>query len=160
MLRALATASCLMITFAISVSAQEADLKQKIETLSKVYTDAVARGDTATTDAMASPDLVLIRSFGIDSTPSDNREAIIEAHEAGIHLNQITQNVSPMAAGEAMAVTGTFTASYDRNPAAGEINGYWLYVWDNEGGNWKLRIATYTRAQPKPAGTTATSAQK
>jgi ketosteroid isomerase-like protein len=146
------TIVALAIAVAPITRAQQADdqTKQAIETMVAKWAQAVNKGDSETASSFFTPDALNIDVYGRTSG-AQLGELTQKVQNLGINLTNKVDDVRSLASGQVLLASGTFSASYSKNPnmKPGEtVTGNWMRVLVKEGSDWKILAQDLTRQAP------------
>ena len=105
-------------------------------------------GETAS--SFFTPDALNIDVYGRTSG-AQLGELTQKVHNLGINLTNKVDDVRSLASGQVLLASGTFSASYSKNPnmKPGEtVTGNWMRVLVKEGSDWKILAQDLTRQAP------------
>ena len=153
-MRPIITTTILALTIAITpvAKAQQADNQtmQAVEAMVAKWTQAVNQGDSKTASSFFTPDALNIDVYGRTSG-AQLGELTQKVHNLGINLTNKVDDVRSLASGQVLLASGTFSASYSKNPnmKPGEtVTGNWMRVLVKEGSDWKILAQDLTRQAP------------
>jgi hypothetical protein len=70
-----------------------------------------------------------------------------KVHKMGAKVSLDVENIEPVASGKALILTGSFTATFTSAP---ETKGVLVQLYEQEGGDWKLRASVAARMGSSP----------
>jgi ketosteroid isomerase-like protein len=129
--------------------AQQADdqTKQAIETMMGKWAQAV---NHKTASSFFTPDGFSISVYGKTSGAQLDAETQ-KVHDMGINLTNKVDDVRPLASGQVLLASGTFSVTYSKNPnvkPGDTVTGNWMRVLVKEGSDWKIAAQNLTRQAP------------
>jgi ketosteroid isomerase-like protein len=165
-MRPIITTTILALTVAMApaAKAQQADnqTKQAIEAMVTKWTQAINQGDDKTASSFFTSDAFAIDVYG-RSSGAQLAEVTKKVHEMGVNLTNKVDDVRPLASGQVLLASGTFTVKYSNNPnvkPGDTLTGNWIRVLVKEGSDWKIAAQSLTRQAPPSATVGSSSTDK
>lgn len=117
--------------------------KREIETIAMKYFEAINSGDAQSAASFYKSNGMLVSVFGGIVRGQALPEYFDRVHKLGGKGSLKVENVEPIADGKALILTGNFTVTFGNAP---EAKGTLVQLYEQEGGNWKLRASVGSRA--------------
>ena len=133
------------------------DARQQVEAWISKWVDAYNKGDAKAVLAMNDPNACTITTTGM-ACGQKIEQVVLNVMKMGPRFTMTVNDARPIGRDGATAA-GSYRVTYSNNPAASQIDGNWLRVFQRQGNEWKSVASSFTPTTP-PAPAVASGAQQ
>jgi uncharacterized protein (TIGR02246 family) len=149
-LLAIAVSAVSLATTALAQQSSQVDTqtRQQVDALVQRLDQALSNGDHAALSSVYMPGALVITPFGKLEDGKTDFHAANQLHGMGGRETSQVEDVQPVFEGQGLLVTAAYTLTFapDRNiPTA---HGYYLFVLEKTGDEWKIRANSSSRLVP------------
>ena len=147
---AIAVSTVSLATTALAQQSSQVDTQTLQQTAAFVqkFDQALSNGDHAALSSFYMPGALVITPFGKLEDAKTDFHVADQLHEMGGRETSRVEDVQPVFNGQGLLVTAAYTLTFapDRNiPTA---HGYYLFVLEKTGDEWKIRASSASRLAP------------
>lgn len=149
MQRSMIIASIMAFALAVPAFAQQTDAqtRSQIEAVVTKWVDSLNKGDVQARPALQTADAIDITPFG-RYTGSQIAENMEKVYSMGLTLTVRADDIQLLSGGQWTIATGHYTGGFTNNPAASKVEGNYLWLLGQTGGDWKIRASSASRVVP------------
>ena len=129
--------------FAQQTNTVDQQTRQQVEGIVARVAETLSKADGQSYQALYTTNAIVISAFG--KSTGQQIGDLENARKMGVAFTAKVDDVEPIFGGQGIVTTAPFTATFTNNPATRQVQGNLMLVLEREGGDWKIRISTFSR---------------
>jgi ketosteroid isomerase-like protein len=149
-LLAIAVSAVSLATTALAQQRSQVDTQtlQQVDALIQKLDQALSNGDRAALSSLYVPSALVITPYGKLEDGKTDSHVADHLHGMGWRETSQVEDVQPVFDGQGLLVTAAYTGTFAPDQKIPRAHGYYLFVLEKTGDEWKIRANSASRLVP------------
>jgi ketosteroid isomerase-like protein len=149
-LLAIALSAVSLATTALAQQSSQVDTqtRQQVDALVQKLDQALSNGDRAALSSLYAPGALVITPYGKLEDGKTDTHVADDLHGMGFRETSQVEDVQPVFDGQGLLVTAAYTGTFAPDQKIPTAHGYYLFVLQKTGDEWKIRANSASRLIP------------